>query len=197
MFVGMVMLIYSMWLMTGWTPDVSQRDVIIAILLQGFGLGLVFVPLQVLAFWSLPVEHRTDGTALLSLFRNVGSAIGISVMSTALAQNTQVLHHDIAAAVTPFNRALQAGGPMMLYWSTAPMPNPLTPDVPAPNPLVDPAHGKAALDRMVNRQAEIIAYVDDFKLMMLTSLPALLLLLLLRRPARAAVPPDPAHAAMD
>ncbi len=180
MFVGLLILLYSMWIMTAWTPDVSRSEVIFCILLQGAGLGFVFVPLQVLAFWTLPSAFRTDGTALLSLFRNVGSAIGISVMSATLAHNTQVLHQEIGSAITPFNRALQVGGNIGRYWILAPVPgDPVTAQ-----------QGLTMLDRMVNRQAEIIAYLDDFKLMMLTTVPAIPLLLLLRRPA-ATRPEDP------
>ena len=121
MLLGLVVLVFSLWMMTQWTPDVSQWDIVMCILLQGAGLGFVFVPLQVLSFWTLPAALRTDGTALLSLFRNVGSAIGISVMSMMLAHNTQVLHEEIGAAVTPFNRALQVGGAIGHYWNLAPV----------------------------------------------------------------------------
>ena len=69
----------------------------------------MFIPLQVVAFATLPAPLRTDGTALLSLFRNVGSAIGISITSAMLAHNTQVLHSEIGAFVTPFNRAAAGG----------------------------------------------------------------------------------------
>ncbi|MCL2428221.1 MAG: MFS transporter, partial [Alphaproteobacteria bacterium] len=172
MFAGLIILIYSLWMMTAWTPDVSARDVILCILLQGVGLGFVFVPLQVLAFWTLPGHYRTDGTALLSLFRNVGSAIGISAMSALLAHNQQVLHATISAQISPFNRALQVGGTVGDYWITSVRQA----------QFVTLQQGLALLDGVVNRQAEIIAYLDDFKLMMFTAIPAVFLLLLLRRP---------------
>ena len=70
----------------------------------------MFLPLQVLAFATLPPQYRTDGASLFSLFRNIGAAIGVSVTSSMLAHNTQVLHEEIGASVTPFNRALQGGG---------------------------------------------------------------------------------------
>lgn len=185
MLAGLIILIYSLRMMTAWTPDVSAWDVILCILLQGAGLGFVFVPLQVLAFWTLPGHYRTDGTALLSLFRNVGSAIGISVMSALLAHNQQVLHETIGAQISPFNRALQMGGAVGDYWITTVRQA----------QFVSLQQGLALLDGMVNRQAEIIAYLDDFKLMMLTTIPAILLLLLLRRPTAlsARAQPDEMH----
>ncbi len=188
MFFGLLVLLYSMWMMTAWTPDVSQWEVFLSVLLQGAGIGFVFVPLQVLAFWTLPPQYRTDGTSLLSLFRNVGSAIGISVMSATLAHNTQVLHAEIGSAITPFNRALQVGGAIGNYWILAPVQG----------AAVSAQQGLAILDAMVNRQAEIIAYLDDFKLMMLTTLPAILLLFLLRRPkTMQTLTPEESHAVID
>ena len=71
------------------------------IVTQGAGLGLVFIPLQVLAFATLPAALRTDGAALFSLFRNIGAAIGVSVTSDLLAHNAQALHAEIGAYVTP------------------------------------------------------------------------------------------------
>jgi MFS transporter, DHA2 family, multidrug resistance protein len=176
---GILMLAWSMWEMTSWTPDISQWTIILTIMAQGAGLGLVFLPLQVLAFATLPPQFRTDGASLFSLFRNIGAAVGVSVTSAMLAHNTQVLHETIGASVTPFNRALQGGGMVSRMW----------------NPLH--THGAAMMDQMVNQQAQITAYIDDYWMMVLTTLPSLLLLLLLRRPRAAAGAPVEAHAAMD
>src|SRR5205807_7683566 len=131
--------------------------------IQGFGLGFVFIPLQVIAFGTLPVELRTEGTALFSLMRNVGSAIGISITSFQLAQNTQIMHAELAQHVTPFNRMLQTGG-AQLFWNSA------------------THRGLDALNAEITRQASIVAYANDFKLMLLISLPAALTLLFMRRP---------------
>jgi len=176
---GILMLAWSMWEMTGWTPDVAQWTIVITIIVQGAGLGFIFLPLQVLAFATLPPQYRTDGASLFSLFRNIGAAVGVSVTSSVLAHNTQVLHESIGASVTPFNRALQGGGVISRIW----------------NPMQ--AHGAAVLDHLVNQQAQIIAYIDDYWMMIFTTLPSLLLLLLLRRPRLGANAPVEAHAAMD
>lgn len=178
MFAGLMMLAASMWQMTGWTPDISAWSLTVTSIVQGLGLGFVFTPLQVIAFATLPVELRTDGTALFSLMRNVGSAIGISITSFLLAQNTQAMHESLAAHVTPFNRMLQTGG-AYLYWNAA---------VPS---------GLAALNAEVTRQASIIAYADDFKFMLIVSLPTALLLLMMRKPHTAASKSDHAAAVMD
>jgi MFS transporter, DHA2 family, multidrug resistance protein len=177
---GIFALAWSMWEMTGWTPDVAQWKIITTIIAQGAGLGFVFLPLQVLAFSTLPPTFRTDGASLFSLFRNIGAAVGVSVTSSLLAHNTQVLHEQIGAYVTPFNRALQGGDAVSRMW----------------NPMH--AHGAAMLDRMVNEQAQIIAYINDYRMMVFTTLSSLALLFLMRRPKlNSAAPPDAAHAALD
>jgi DHA2 family multidrug resistance protein len=164
---GLLMLSYTFWLMTRWTPDVSEREIIIAIVIQGAAMGLVFSPLSVLAFVTLAPSMRTEGASLFSLLRNVGAAIGVSVFSSLLAHNSQAMHEMIGASVTPFNRALQTVGGLR-HW-------------------LDPAtrHGAAMLDRMVNQQAQIVAYADDYVMLIMTTLPALLLLLLMRLPRKA------------
>jgi MFS transporter, DHA2 family, multidrug resistance protein len=162
---GLILLCASFYIMTGWTPDVSQRDIILTIILQGAGLGMVFMPLQVLAFATLAPALRTEGASLFSLLRNIGAAIGVSVTSTVLSRNTQALHEVIGASVTPFNRALAGVGSY----------NPAT------------HQGAALLDRLVNQQAEIIAYSNDYVLLICTTLPAILLLLLMRWPRQDAV----------
>jgi DHA2 family multidrug resistance protein len=166
MFIGFVMLAESAREMVGWTPDIDAGSLAYTTMLQGAGLGMVFTPLQVIAFGTLPADLRTDGTALFSLVRNVGSSIGVSIASFLLAQNTQIVHAQIAERVTPFNHALQTGG-AYLFWNSA-------------------AHrGLNALNDEITRQASIIAYMDDFKLMLLVALPPVLLLLLMRKPRAA------------
>jgi MFS transporter, DHA2 family, multidrug resistance protein len=171
---GLMLVCMSFWMMTGWTPDVSVREIIIAIVVQGAGMGLVFTPLQVLAFATLDPALRTEGASLFSLMRNIGAAIGVSVTSSLLARNAQAMHEMIGGSLTPFNRALRGMGPMaahVRHW-------------------LDPATrgGAALLNEMVSRQAQIVAYVDDYVLLIMTTLPALLLLLLMRVPRHAAAP---------
>ena len=161
---GLVLQCWSFWVMTGWTPDVSAHEIVVTIAVQGAGMGLVFTQLQVLAFATLAPKLRTEGAALFSLGRNVGAAIGVSVTTSLLAHNAQALHETIGASVNPFNRALQTLGSAKEW--------------------LDPAshHGAMMLDRIVNHQAQIIAYVNDYVLMIFTTLPSLLLLLLMHRP---------------
>jgi DHA2 family multidrug resistance protein len=174
MLLGILIIAATMWQMTGWTPDVDAWTLATSTVVQGFGLGLVFTPLQVVAFATLASDLRTDGTALLSLVRNIGMAIGISVTSLVREESIQVVHSELAGVAGPFNRALQFGSHGIWNLHTT--------------------QGLASLDQAINQQAAIVAYINDFKLMMLVCLPAILLLLFMRRPRGPQA--VPAHAAV-
>ncbi|WP_044872424.1 DHA2 family efflux MFS transporter permease subunit [Pseudomonas sp. LFM046] len=174
---GLLLTAFALWEMTLFTAEVSAFEIARTGVIQGFGLGLIFVPLSTLTFSTLAPRYRNDGTALFSLTRNVGSGIGISVVISYLAQRTQINHAVFSDFVTPFNQALvQATENGAIDLST-------------------PA-GLVALNVEVTRQAAILAYLQDFRLMMFVTLASLPLLLLLRKPPKTAVKPDP-HAAMD
>jgi len=175
---GILCVVWSIWEQTNWTPDINEWRLIVTITVQGFGLGFLFIPLQMVAFATLPVMLRTDGAGLFSLARNIGAAIGVSVTSSMLARNAQALHAELGAHVNPFNRALQDGGNVQHMMAPATQ------------------HGAVMLDHVINQQAQIIAYIDDYKMMIFTTLPALLLLFLMRRP-RGAAPPGESQAAME
>jgi DHA2 family multidrug resistance protein len=171
---GLAITAWAMYDMTGWTPDVSQWRIVRTGFIQGAGLGFLFVPLTTVTFATLPAQMRSEGTGLYNLSRNIGSSVGISVVSALLIENLQINHAEIAAYVTPFNRAFE-------HPAVAQALSPVT------------AAGRAALDGLVTLQATIISYADDFKLMMILSLLAMPLVFLLRKPAQAA-PSD--HAAV-
>ena len=166
MAVGLLILGWALWVMSTWTPDVTEGELMVTMIVQGFSIGLVFNPMTVMAYTTLSPQLRGEGTSVQSLARNIGSAIGISVTSFTLTRSVQTTHADIAAGITPFDRVLQGND------AVAHMLNPATP------------HGAAMLDQMITHQAQIIAYNNDFRLMTLTIIPPLLLLFLMRRHAR-------------
>jgi DHA2 family multidrug resistance protein len=163
--VGLGLTAWSFYQMTSWTPDISQATIISITMVQGFGLGFLFVPLSAATLSTLPLEKRAEGAGLFSLSRNMGSSVGISVVNSLLVQNTQVNHANIAQGITPTNRAFE--NPLIAHaW------NPLT------------AAGRAALDAVITQQAQIIAYIDDYKLLMIATLVVMPLLLVFKRPPR-------------
>src|SRR5580692_4719979 len=105
--IGLGLTAWSFNEMTGWTPDVSQATIISVGVVQGAGLGFLFVPLSAATLSTLPLQTRTEGAGLYSLSRNIGSSVGISVMNAELTQNTQANHASIAAHVTAVNRGFE------------------------------------------------------------------------------------------
>ena len=150
-----------------WTPDVTQTQMMVVLLVQGFALGLVLNPMMVMAFSTLSPHLRAEAASVQSLVRAISFAAGISVTTFTLARNTQTAHADLAAGITPFRRAL--------------------PGFDLASHILDPAtaRGAATLEQLVTYQAKIIAYNYDFRLMSLTVLPPLILLFFLRRRASA------------
>jgi DHA2 family multidrug resistance protein len=161
----------SLYYTIDFSPDTSVHTIVWTNILQGIGLGTLFVPLNTLALSSLPPQLRTQGTAMWTLIRNLGSSIGVSVVIANLSNKTVLMHARLAETVTPFNQALSDPAAAML----------------------DPATetGRALLAELMHRQASIMAYANDFKLMMVLTLLYFPLILLIkpgplgRRPAAA------------
>jgi len=165
--IGIVLMGVSLYMMTGFAIEQSSRPVVLSGVVQGLGLGLIFVPLQTLAFETLATRFRTTGAALLNLSRNIGGSIGISVVSTELVRMTQVAHADMAQHITQHTMATISSTQI----ETA---------IPTAGPLA-----LAVINGEINRQALFIAYLDDFKLMMMVTFVILPLLLFMKRGKKA------------
>jgi DHA2 family multidrug resistance protein len=158
---GFVVGAYALREMTLWTPDISEARVMTVGFIQGISIGFLAIPINIIAFATLPSVIRTEATSIYSLMRNLGSAIGISITGALLQTNTQINHALIAEGITPFNRALQHGAVGQI-WDTGSV------------------HGMTLLNEQVTQQARIIAYIDDFKLMLVLAIIVLPLLLFVR-----------------
>ena len=162
---GLLLASFSQWEMTQFDLDITGWDVVRTGIVQGLGLGFLFVPLSTIAFSTLAPRLRTEGTALFSLVRNIGMSIGVSVVITKLSSNVQANHAGLAQFIEPFSFALRQA---------------------AASGAVDPGTplGLSLLDAEVTRQAATLAYLQDFRMMTWVTLAALPLVLLLRgRPA--------------
>jgi DHA2 family multidrug resistance protein len=168
--VGFSLTAWTLWVMSGWTTDVSEWTMLWLGTVQGMGFGLLFVPLSTITFATLPPQLRGEATGMFSLLRNLGGSIGIAGITGLLITNTQVNHAEIASHVTAFNRQFDVGA-VLHFW------NPFTPS------------GQAALNAEVTRQASLIAYIDDFKLMMVIALMSIPMVLILRKPSIAPAQP--------
>lgn len=159
---GFVICAYSLWQMAHWSLEVDEMHVIISGLLQGLGMGLVFIPLQVSAFATLDPKLRTDGSSLLNLFRSLGASAGISWMTVLLGRNIQAGHEELGSNITAASGNLVDVSTIDRFQA-----------------LGDSA--MVLIDAEVNRQAAMIAYVDDYWLMMWITLAAAPLTLLMRK----------------
>ena len=137
----------TLYFFTGFSLDTTQQTIVVTSIAQGIGLGLLFVPITTAAFLTLPGHLRNGGAAMLTLVRNIGSSIGISMVIANLTDETNYMHARLAEHVTPFNNALQM------------------PDVHA---ILNMAteQGRAMMDMIVTQQATMIAYLNDYKLLM-------------------------------
>ena len=169
--IGLVITAATLYQMVGFTDQTPPNTIIVVGIIQGVGLGMVFVPLSTVAFTTLPGHLRTDGTAMLTLVRNVGSSVGISIVISNLTSTTTLMHARLSEYVTPFNNALQM------------------PDV-AGTLNLSTEMGRAILDRIVTQQAAVIAYSNDFLFLMWLTLATLPLLLIIGT-SRRIMRPEP------
>jgi MFS transporter, DHA2 family, multidrug resistance protein len=168
--VGFAITAFSMWMMTQWSLNMDWHPVVWTGLLQGLGMGFVFIPMNGIAFATLSMKLRTDGSSLLYLFRSLGGSVGISVMTTLLGVNIQTAHEDLGSHITAYSIS-----------------------------SVDPStadrlgsYGEIAMrliDAEINRQATMIAYLDDFKTMMIAIFLFMPLVFLLKSTKGGAPPP--------
>src|SRR6202030_182227 len=139
---GLSLTALSLFYMTGWTEHTRAPEIVTLSIIQGFGFGLVFVPLSTVSFLTLANHLRTDGTSMLTLMRNVASSVGISIVIAQLTEGARRNYAILNENVTPFNHAMQM------------------PDVTGMiNMNADT--GRAMADVMVALQAQIIAFSLD------------------------------------
>ncbi len=175
---GLAIAAWTLWDMTQWTLVMGQAPFIITGFIQGIGLGLIFIPLNITAFATLPPQYRTEAASLMNLFRNIGASVGISMVTALLGYNIQASHQELGAHVTAYSMSSIDPSQSSILGSTG-------------QTLM------AIMNAEVNRQAAMIAYLDDFRLMMFLTAIALPLVFLLKRPSKPPAKGEPQHAAFD
>jgi DHA2 family multidrug resistance protein len=165
LFVGLSLSAFALWQMTRFDLSMGTGPIIFSGIFQGLGIGLIFVPLTTLAFATLAPYHRPEATSVFTLVRSLGASVGISIMEALWTVNTSVVHSTLAGHIQPGDPVVSAALP----------------------PIFNPATGAGleALNGEVTRQAAMVAYVDDFKMMMIVTLAVMPLLLFMRNPKYA------------
>ncbi len=160
--IGFMCVAYSAWTLSNSTTDVGYATFAIAGFFNGAGIGLIYVPLTTVSFWTLPVQYRTEASTLSSLFRNYGSGIGVSIVISLLSRSQKETHAYLTERISPFNEVLQAPW-LPEYWS------------------IDTVQGLAALETEITRQALSIGFLNDFNLILVGAFLSMPLILLLSR----------------
>jgi DHA2 family multidrug resistance protein len=172
---GLTISCVALWQMMNFDLSMGVWPFVTSGVIQGLGVGLLFLPLSTLAFATIPPHLRPEGSSVYTLVRNLGSSVGISIMNALVVANTQTMHASLAAKVIPSDAMVRAALPAALNPSTA--------------------AGITALNGEITRQGSMVAYVDDFRLMFIITIACMPMLLLMRRPRRAGG--EPLHAAID
>jgi len=157
-FLGFAIAAWSLHMMSRFSLEMGQGPVILSGFIQGIGTGLVFVPLTTIAFATLDPKYRNEGAAMFTLTRNIGSAVGISVLQAMTIRNAATVHSRLVEGVRPDNPALDGGFDF---------------DLPG---------AVAAMNAQISRQASMVSYVDAFWLLFVLTLVIIPLLLLMRGP---------------
>ena len=160
---GLTIASVSMWQMTQWSLVMDSTPIVVSGIVQGLGMGLCFMPVNSMAFSTLDTQYRTEGASILNLFRSLGGSVGISIVTAVLGMNVQTSHADLSSHIT--SSSMSAVDPATadrfgVFGETA----------------------MAMVNAEVNRQALMIAYLDDFKLIMYILFFALPVILMMRPP---------------
>ncbi|MGC2165648.1 MAG: MFS transporter, partial [Gallionella sp.] len=162
-FAGILASIAGNFMMTQFTSEITANDLIVPMMLQGMGMGLIFVPISTLAFTTLPKQSAAEAAGIYSLIRALGSSLGISILATYFSRSSQQSWNLLRGQINPYNDALHA------YF------------VPLHIGVRDP-QGIALAAREVMHQAQNIGYMDSFWFATLNFVMMLPLLLLVRAP---------------
>ncbi|HUB84589.1 MAG TPA: DHA2 family efflux MFS transporter permease subunit [Rhizomicrobium sp.] len=160
--IGSLVLLWSMKEMSSWTPDISSGTLAMTTFIQGVAMGFIFVPSNMYTYSTLAQRYRTEGSSMLNLGRNVGSAIGVSLTTTVLSNSTQTVYSQLAENSSPFNRAFGMNAASLMLGPQTPF-------------------GAENLHRLILQQASIVAYSNTFLFMFYASLPVLAIILTLKK----------------
>jgi DHA2 family multidrug resistance protein len=160
---GLILTAVSLWQMCKFSPQMDDQLVMLSGFLNGFGVAFAYVPLATVCFATLPAQLRSEGTSMFNLLRNIGSSVGISAVQALLTRNIQIAHASLGEHVSAYGVHFYVATPLRMA---------------TPRDI-------ATLNATVTRQAEWIAYLDDFKLLLVLTLACLPLIALLRRAPRA------------
>jgi MFS transporter, DHA2 family, multidrug resistance protein len=167
---GFATLAVSGWMFSHMTLDIARSNIVVASVMNGAATGLIFVPLSTTVMAYLPRERLQQATGIYNLMRNIGAGIGISLMTTFLARSTQAHQATLITHLTPYD-------PRYQQWLQAARSALAS----RGNPFTAPTQALAMLYAVVLRQATLLAFLDNFRLISLAGVVCVPLVLLFRR----------------
>ena len=170
--IGMVLVAWSTYMMAGFSLDMDESLVVHSGFIQGLGTGLIFVPLSTVAFATLAPKYRNEGTAMFTLIRNVGSSIGISVLSAMTIRNAATVHSRLVEGVRPDNPNIARNMPSLDFSSVESL---------------------LKINGEVTRQAMMVSYIDAFYALFVVIILISPLILFMRPPRRQREPQPAMH----
>jgi DHA2 family multidrug resistance protein len=159
--IGVIIFSIGSYGTTLYNLDIDPFWVMWPAIIQGFGLGLVFVPLSTIAFSTLPQRHAAEAAGVYSLLRTIGSGVGISIVATMMSRHTQIAWNHLGGHINTYNPALEN------YL------NPLQLD---PQSAVTPM----LIARELGRQSQMIGILDAYVMVMWSFVMMLPLVFIMR-----------------
>jgi DHA2 family multidrug resistance protein len=163
--IGLGLAAVSLYWIGGFTLDVGIQDIVVSGLVQGVGFGFIWVPVTSIAFSTLEPSRRTEAAGMFNLMRNIGASAGISIVTALLDRSTQINHEQIGSFITPYNLLMRSPA-IERVWD------------------IHNQFKAAALDAEITRQAAMIGYINDYKLMTVLAVISIPLVFLLSGPKR-------------
>ena len=179
---GAVWLALSMYLIGNITLQIAPGNVIWPIILSGFAITSIFVPMTTLSVATISREQMGDATGLTSLVRNLGGSVGISLVTAMVTRNEQVHQALLVGNMSPYHAPFRE--------QLAALQNSLAMQSGAPTA---PHQAYAVLYRTLQQQAGLWSYVDGFRLLALVCVVCIPLIMLFRKPAKMPDGPSLAH----
>ena len=149
--IGFLLQASAGWMMAQLDVNLTVADVVLPMFVQGFGVGILWVPITMVTFSTLASAHLNEGTAVYHLIRNIGSSVHISISIALVIRMTRTNYAELAPALSPFNELLS------MPWVTGRF-------------NVDSSGGLLALHGELGRQASMIGYIDSFYFFSMTAL---------------------------
>jgi DHA2 family multidrug resistance protein len=162
----------ALLVMAGWNLGLDFRTAVLGRMLQAFGLAFLFIPINVSAFAYIPREKTNMGTGIINLARNIGASVGIATVTTVLERRTQWHQARLMEHVNPMNPAYSnmvngTAGNLVAHGATV-------------TQATAQAHGMIL--GMVQRQAAMLAFLDNFKLLGVIFFAIIPIFFLMQRP---------------